>query len=137
MSEFHVYLHLVTEPSEGVTGRLESILTRLTHFEDSMNAKVQQVVDDLAANRDKVRLLTNIVLAIRTKLQGDSAVIAQLRIDLAAAILALQNAGIPPAELQALQDVHDGLAAATAEVDADVAAVVADITANTEVPPAP
>jgi len=115
--------------------RFDQILTQLSKLRDTMNAKVQQIVNDLAANRTAVRGLTTIASSIKSKLEGDSAVIADLRVQLAAAILAAQNAGLGAAEVQALQDVHDGLAAVTSEVDTDVSGIVADITKNTEVTP--
>jgi len=131
------------QPPVDIAGRVIQemfihVLTQLRALEaegQDMNAKIQQIVDDLAANRVAVRAVTNIALAIKSKLQSNSAVIAQLRADLAAAILALSNAGLPAADLQGLQDVHDGLVAVTAETDTDVAGIVADLVANTEVPP--
>lgn len=130
MSSLHFVLD---QPAACATG-LDTILAHIRVLGTqvtTMNAKVQQLLDDAVAARASIRALTDLAVGIKTKLQGDSAVIAQLRIDLAAAIAALANAGIPATELQALQDVHDGLVAATAEVDADVAGIVSDITANT------
>jgi len=101
-----------------------------------MNAKIQQIVDDLAANRTAVRNLTTLAGSIKTTLQGRAAVITQLRADLAATLLALQNAGIPPADLQALQDIHDGLGVVTAEIVTDVDGMVSDITTTAEPSPA-
>jgi hypothetical protein len=125
----------VAESVKTIYSALGRLLRQFSHFEDTMNAKIQQIVDDLAANRTAVRNLTTLAGSIKTTLQGRAAVITQLRADLAAALLALANAGIPPADLQALQDIHDGLGVVTAEIVTDVDGMVSDITTTTEAKP--
>jgi hypothetical protein len=75
----------LTLRSRSITLSLEKIMSQLTDA-------VQNIVNDAAANRDGVAAAT-------TAFQG-------LTKQLADAILALQNNGVPPDQLQPLLDAH-------------------------------
>lgn len=117
----HVYHHIVPGSADPRLDRLIALI------EGTLLMKVQDIIDKLALTRADVERETTVINASIAKTNGDAAVIADLKKQLADAIAALAAAGADTTALQSIGDQLDTFhTTMTANADADAAALVAN-----------
>lgn len=127
--ELHVHLYVHDSP-ECATGTIHDLFARVLALEakvETMNAQVQQVVDDLAALRAKVTAITNVSQAVVTTLQGFSAILAGVRQQLADLIA---NGNLSAEDKATLVAAHDTIKQLDTETGAGAQRMADAITAN-------
>lgn len=111
------YIHIVAGSADP---RIDQLIALV---KDTLMPKVQDIIDRLAVTQADVERETTVINASIAKTNGDAAIIADLKTQLAAALAA----GSDPVQIQAVIDSLDTLhTTMKANADADAAALVAN-----------
>jgi len=126
--EHHLHIHGVGP----LVHTLEAIAAHLEDHNGEIMTKIQEVLDKMAQVQVDVQANTDVIQSMLTFVDGQAALLADLKQQLADAIAAAQEAGADVVQLQA---VLDSLDTAHTKLTADREKIAAALVANTTADP--